>query len=215
MPKKIGWQCKKKIQPSICLDHITDTPTVCSSTSIRKKHARVFNKICLLYVWGNKQQVLQVFFTGRSSPLDYNNQRLVLSKVSTAQLEWHKFLVKSIAIRQFFIPLMSPLLFGKVYSILICCQKILWIAEEKNNKYAKVLYLGLFQRFHVNYAIQSHLDNHVVTDFGTNRSHISIYYLMIIAFSSEIIIISKLVFTSSDGPKYLFGHLFASTFIYK
>ena len=165
MPKKIGWQCKKKIQPPICLDHITDTPTVCSSTSIRKKHARVFNKICLLYVWGNKQQVLQVFFTGRSSPLDYNNQRLVLSKVSTAQLEWHKFLVKSIAIRQFFIPLMSPLLFGKVYSILICCQKILWIAEEKNNKYTKVLYLGLFQRFHVNYAIQSHLDNHVVTDF--------------------------------------------------
>ena len=68
------------------------------------------------------------------------------------------------------------------------------------------------QQLNLKYYMISFLKGLSVQPF---QLHISIYYLMIIAFSSEIIIISKLVFTSSDGPKYLFGYLFASTFIYK
>ena len=98
-PKRLVGNVKRKYSHQYVLITSLILPLCVHQPQSEKKHARVFNKICLLYVWGNKQQVVQVFFTGRTSPLDHNNQRVVLSKVSTAQLEWHKFLVKSIAIR--------------------------------------------------------------------------------------------------------------------
>ena len=96
-PKRLVGNVKRKYSHQYVLITSLILPLCVHQPQSEKKHARVFNKICLLYVWGNKQQVVQVFFTGRTSPLDHNNQRMVLSKVSTAQLEWHKLLVKLIA----------------------------------------------------------------------------------------------------------------------